>query len=322
MKITLAVLAVATLFLAAAILLSLIKLINTDLSSNRTFYHDQDVTLLTAGVFDIRNYDRVSISLRSKFDFNVTVCQAHCSEMSHLKYSVPLNYTSTVNITRPFSRREYIRMTNTSTGSLYMLKNSKVTFTVEIQGSENSSGVTLNIFSDVRGCDDFKDCPDCSSGVPHKTLTLNVSNSFAATHTVVAGTDEYICVVAEFMDYTVYTYSVDGLIYQYYNVSYLANQGLCVFNDSLTTHSGEVSLSWDHALERPLSSAIAINKQLTCLLVTLSSSSCPCLSNMLSWIIFATLKTPGVIATLAIGVIFFIAFLLLGLCIFCLIICK
>ena len=324
-KVTLAVLAVITLLLTAAILLSLIRLINiTDLNNNMTFYHSQDVTLLTGGVFDLRNYDRVNIYLRSKFDFNVTVCQAHCSKMSHLMNSVTLYYNDTVNITQRYPSRRYMKMIDTKTGSLYMLKGSEVTFMMELQGSENSSGVTLYIFNDVRFCDDFFDNPSQIHRNFYNTVSLNISNNIAASHTVVAVADDYICVVAEFVDYTVYRYSVNGSVYQYYNVSYLANQDLCAFNDPLTTQNddSELSFSLDHSLERPLSSVVAPNKQQTCILVTISSSLCPCRTNVMSWTIFATLKTPGVIATFVLSAIVFSVFILSGLCFFCLSICP
>lgn len=299
-KMILAVLAAVSLLLTTGLLLSLIKHTNIgDLSNNKTFYHNnQDVTLLIGEVFDLKNYDRFQISLTSKiFDFNVTVCQDQCSDMSHILNTVTLKYSNTINITRN-RRLRYIMVNNTAgniTPSLYMLEGSEVTFIMEPQDLEDPSEVTLNIFTDVAQCETFKENYTVVSSSYYIALSLNASNDFVASHVTLS--DDYICVVAKFIDYTTYRYSVNGSVYQYFDVSYLTSQNLCAYNSSLTQTDGMAKIS--KSLDRPLALIVSPGVQHTCVLVTISSYSCQygkCYFDI-NWSIFATLKNLGVIST-------------------------
>lgn len=319
-KVTLAVLMVITILLAAGLLLSLIKQSNIkDIhGNNETLYHNtQDVTLLLGGEIDLRYYDNFNISLtsESRFGFSATVCQVQCSPQ--IINPLHLDYTDTINITDLQYCRNYIKFVsednNVFVPSHYILKGSEVKFVFELKDVTNLSEVILNIFTDVRDCQNFKGSPS-SEKAHSKSHSLNNVNNFTAFHHTES--DGYICVVADSLANTssYYTYSVTGLVSQYYDVFSLANQNLCAktinFNDSLVQHKDVLKIG--NSLDRPSALLVSPSDQRTCLLATVSSScrysTCYFIMN---WLIFATLENPGVIATSAIGAVLFIVFLVL-----------
>lgn len=335
-KLTLSLVATIFLLLAAGLLLSLIKYadINDLASTNKTIYYTgEDVTVLVGGVFDLRNYDKFEVSLISKavafeeYLGYASVCQAHCSPnegMSHVIASITLGHHEAINISedsRASHHNGYIKLVNTTddTPSLYLLKGSEISFRLETPLLASSSEVILNIFSNVLDCEGFYLYSDALSYKGYTVKKLTTMNNFTSSH--VMPTDDYICVVAQFPDYDIYTYSINGSVYQYHDISYLSRQNLCAFNNSLTRDIDGINLKITKSLDRSFKSFISLSHQDTCLLITIKSACAYTTCTFgLEWSIFATLNNPGIIITFGIASLVLIveSVLLSFLCLLCL----
>lgn len=252
------------------------------------YYNGEDVTVLVGGVFDLDKFEVSLISRAIAFEEYLgyaSVCQARCSPnkgMSHVRDSITLDHHEAINISEDSPHHHgYLKLVNTmdDTPSLYLLKGSEVSFRLETPLLASPSEVILNIFSNVLDCEGFYRYSDALSYNGYAVIKLKTTNNFTSSH--VMPSDDYICVVAQFPDYDIYTFSVNGSVYQYHDISYLSNKNLCAFNDSLTRDIDGTNAKITRSLDRPLKS-FSPSKSTT-YLFTRHHQECLCIHYMYIW---------------------------------------
>lgn len=218
--------------LCSALMFALFKH-DHDMSDSANVYGD--VTLLSFHQkVDAWKYDKLEITVKPLHKENndppqIRYCQFDCTTWMP-QYSIrPYNFTE--NVTRrkrhfaKFEQQQSFGIDN----SLYMLKGSKMTFSVQALNPNQSLDIQLFIFTDAESCDDFYTHSTESESFKKslKYGPYDTKNWDDGSRTILAPIDSYYCAVWTAPENTLFSYSTAVEAHYYPNT--IADR-----NDSLT----------------------------------------------------------------------------------------
>lgn len=302
-KLIFAALIITSAAFVLGLLLSLLKYTNiANLLDSRTIYYSTDVTLLVHRSFDLRYYDEVNVTItpqtNKQYLYNVFLCQVTCDEDKILT-TLDINFPGRIDASNGDQTRDYIRFPDheyPKVPGLFMLERSQISFKFTPVGATSfpNSTVNLYVFTDVTDCTDFRNGNDVE--VPRRLL-LTQEGGFKDTFT--ATTNDYICIIAEIPEGTIFNYTAIGSVLQYHNSSHLADSRLCETNQSiaLETPSHDRGRTLTLKLSRPLRRTSSPTSQPSCVLIVVRDVDAPAYSVFeTESVIFGTSSNVGVIS--------------------------
>lgn len=274
-------------------------------------YYSENVTLLV-GDFDIRYYDEVNVSItpttrKKEYSYNVLLCQVACDE-DNISTTLAINFPGRIDAVNGHQTKDYVRFPGfqyPTIPGLFVLVRSNICFSFTHVGGTlfPNSTVNLFVFTNVDECTDFINGVINPSPPPTKSLTQQEGFTYNFTTTA----DNYICIIVEIPENTIFNYTAYGTVVQYQTLSYLAGKSLCETNNSLILETTGDSIRRDLSLKlsRPLGRTSALTTQPTCVLLVVSDINSRAYNTFeTTATIFRTNTNVGVISLSAFAFIF------------------
>lgn len=299
---------VLTIILLPLLLLALLLPITrftpiTNLSHNQSVYFTENVTFLLDKSFDTQFYKAVSTRITSnssaEINYNVLLCQATCTDDNEIIRVHSINFTGTVGA--GYDNKSFVKFPETTLypiSASFMLEGSELTMSfIKDKGNITASAeIYVSIFTNVINCRDYDNGNDRSPQIKQKVTQVE---GFQYNYT--AMTNDYVCIVVEVPQDTVFNYTVHATLRQYYNLTQLQNEGVCVANTSLKFNTTTPAME-KFSLLRPY---LKVTGRPTCVLITVTGTEYSIFS--ISSVVYGTSANIGVFAlTISAAILFII----------------
>lgn len=294
-----------------------------DLKGNRTvYYNGGKVTMALGDPFSSANYRGVGVEVAPNkshpdysYSYDILACQVSCEQETITTTAQDINFTDVIRHDYNGDNRDYIRFPGFTTRHQvpgpFMLEGSsiEVSLVSPVELLDNATFVVaLHLYTNVTECYLFYMTIPGELAI---VLHLNQSNEFRTRYTTAS--DDFLCIVSETENGTVFNYSVLGTARQYRNLSDLVERGLCLESGRDAFHTGSEPTNGTVRLE--LSGSRFTRPQQTCVLAEISSASgAPATLDVFSTV-YGTWQNIGVFSLSGVSILVFM-FLVGGLLIF------